>query len=274
VPAGGASPGSPAADTAAFLADLQATFRLHPIVLLPPVVVIWGIARRVPAALAIAASAVVAVALGVGVQGFGIQDALVAGVAGFDAEMLRPLGIDPGTLDGRVLGLVERGGLYSMATTLVIVFAAFLLTGAMEVYGALDRLITAMVAAVRGVFGLVSATMAAGFTMIALTSHAGVTMLVVGGLFQPAYDQRDLARVNLSRSMEDSVTLVEPLMPWTVSAVFMATTLGVSTLDYLPWAVFNYGGPIFSLLVAALFRRTGVGIRRTGIGIRGSEAPV
>ena len=51
-------------------------------------------------------------------------------------------------------------------------------------------------------------------------------------------------------------------MPWTVSAVFMATTLGVPTLAYAPWAVFCYGGPTFSLLIAALYRRTGYGIRR------------
>ena len=83
----------------------------------------------------------------------------------------------------------------------------------------------------------------------------------IGGLFQKAYDERRLARVNLSRSIEDSVTLTEPLMPWTVSAVFMATTLGVPTVAYAPWAVFCYGGPVFSLLLAALWRRTGFGLR-------------
>ena len=36
-----------------------------------------------------------------------------------------------------------------------------------------------MLAAVRSVFGLIGATMAAGGTMIALTSHGGVTALVV-----------------------------------------------------------------------------------------------
>jgi NhaC family Na+:H+ antiporter len=51
-------------------------------------------------------------------------------------------------------------------------------------------------------------------------------------------------------SGEDSVTLTEPLMPWTVSAVFMATTLGVSTVDYLPWAIFCLTGPLFSLFLA------------------------
>jgi NhaC family Na+:H+ antiporter len=44
--------------------------------------------------------------------------------------------------------------------------------------------------------------------------------------------------------------------------VFMAGTLGVSTLEYAPWALFCYGGPIFSLLIAATYERTGFGIQR------------
>ncbi|MGI9427069.1 MAG: Na+/H+ antiporter NhaC family protein, partial [Bythopirellula sp.] len=138
---------------------------------------------------------------------------------------------------------------------------------AMDVSGALDRLISGLLAAVRSTFGLIAATMAAGATMISLTSHGGVTALVIGELFQKAYDERGLARVNLSRSLEDSITIVEPLMPWTVSAVYMATTLGVPTVEYAPWAFFCIGGPVFSLLYAATFDRLGIGLRR----IEGSE---
>ena len=36
----------------------------------------------------------------------------------------------------------------------------------------------------------------------------------------------------------------------------------VPTLELLPWAVFCYGGPVFSLLRAAGFDRTGLGLRR------------
>ena len=82
------------------------------------------------------------------------------------------------------------------------------------------------------------------------------------GCSRTAYREQGLAPENLSRSLEDSVTITEPLMPWTVSAVFMATTLGVPTIAYLPWAVFCYCGPIFSLLLAATYRRTGFGIKR------------
>ena len=125
----------------------------------------------------------------------------------------------------------------------------------MHASGSLDLLIRTMLGAVRSVFGLVAATMASGGVMIALTSHGLVTALVIGELFQGAYDEQGMARENLSRSLEDSVTITEPIMPWTVSALFMATTLGVSTVSYAPWAVFCYGGPFFSLLYAATHER-------------------
>lgn len=245
------------------LTDLDRVFSLHWIVLLPPAIVVWSIVSRVPPALAIAGSSVVALVLGIALQGFGIDDAVTALVAGFQPDMLAATGVDPEAVGPAFLTLVARGGFYSMATTLVVVIAAFLLAGAMEVAGALDLLIHRMLAAVRSVLGLVAATMASGAVMIGLTSHGGVTALVIGELFQDAYRERGLHPVNLSRSLEDSVTIVEPLMPWTVSAVFMATTLGVPTILYAPWAVFCYGGPVFSLAIAALYRRTGFGIRRS-----------
>ncbi len=243
------------------LADIQSVYSLHWVALVPPAIVIWGIVRRMPPALAISLSSLVAAVLGVAVQGFGVQEAVVSAVGGFRAEMVASTGADPVALGTAFTTLVERGGLYGMATTLIVVIAAFLLAGAMDASGALHLLIERMLQAVRSVFGLIGATMAAGGTMIALTSHGGVTALVIGGLFQEAYAERGLAPENLSRSLEDSVTITEPLMPWTVSAVFMATTLGVPTLSYAPWAIFCYGGPVFSLLLAGLYKRTGFGLR-------------
>ena len=149
-----------------------------------------------------------------------------------------------------------------MINTLLVIIAAFLLAGAMDVSGALDRLINQLLSMVSSTFALIAATMAAGTTMISLTSHGGVTALVIGELFQKAYDERGFARENLSRSIEDSVTIVEPLLPWTVSAVYMATTLGVPTTSYAPWALFCIGGPVLSLVYAATYDRLGVGLKR------------
>lgn len=254
----------PAAATR-LLADIREVYRLQWPVLVPLVVVIVGIVRQAPPALAISTSALVAAVLGIAWQGFGLVDTVIAVVSGFRIDMIPAIRASGMSAPGEAfVQLVERGGLYSMSYPLIVVISAFLLAGAMDVSGALDLLIRRLLGAVRSVFGLIAATMAAGLTMIGLISHGGVTALVIGGLFQPAYEERGLAPENLSRSIEDSVTLTEPLMPWTVSAVYMAVTLGVPTISYAPWAVFCYGGPIFSLLIAALYRRTGFGIRPLG----------
>jgi NhaC family Na+:H+ antiporter len=240
------------------LADIDGAFNLTWVAIIPLLVVLWGIMRKHPPALAIVSGSVVALVLAVTVQGIPVARALSAAVGGVNVDMLNTQQ-PPGPA---FLTLVQRGGLESMASTLIVVIAAFLLAAAMEASGSLALLIGRLLAGVRSVFSLIAATMAAGATMIALTSHGGVTALVIGGMFQPAYSERDLAPENLSRSLEDSVTITEPLMPWTVSAIFMATTLGVPTAQYAPWAVFCYGGPIFSLVIAATWRRTGFGIRR------------
>jgi NhaC family Na+:H+ antiporter len=260
---GGGAPATrpPAAER--LLAELESVFRLDLWALLPLLLVLVGVVLRRPPALVLAASALLALTLGVAVQGFGVGQGVAAAISGFDGPMLTARGHDPAELGDLFLRLVERGGLYSMANTLIVILAAFLLAAGLDVSGALDRILRALLAGVRSVFGLVAATMAAGATLISLTSHGGVTALIVGSMFQPAYAERRLAPENLSRSLEDSVTIVEPLLPWTVSAIFMATTLGVPTVEYLPWAVFCFGGPLFSLAWAFFGR---VGIKRLESG--------
>ncbi len=244
------------------LTEIRAVFDLGWWTILPLVLVLIGVVLKKPPALVLAASALLAAGLGIGAQGFSGEQAIAAAVSGFDVSMAAGRVADPDGLSALFSRLVNRGGLYSMANTLIVVISAFLLAAGLDVAGALDRILRALLSGVRSVFGLIVATMAAGATLISLTSHGGVTALIVGGMFQGAFRERRLAPENLSRSIEDSVTLVEPLLPWTVSAIFMATTLGVPTVEYLPWAVFCLGGPVFSLLFALGFERTGVGIRR------------
>lgn len=243
----GASSTVPESATA-LLDELSQAFVLHWTVALPPLVVIVAIVRRVPSLLAIVFSSVTAAALAVWLQRVPPLDVMSAVVNG------ARVGTDTVHSDVFVR-LVERGGLNSMAPTLVIVFAAFLLAGAMDVSGALDLLLARLLRIVRSTFALVAATMTAALTMVGLTSHGGVTMLVVGGLFRDAYHRAGVPRRILSRSLEDSATITEVLMPWTVSAVFMATTLGVPTVAYAPWAVFCWCGPVLSLALALTSRR-------------------
>ncbi len=249
-------------DSSAFLQEIDRIYELSGWTFLPVIVVLFGTLRRKPAALTMVAASLVAMFVGVTLHKFSVNAAVLAAISGFNLEM-----VDADVLQNpsdALRSLLNRGGVNSMSGTLVLIIAAFLLAGGMDVSGGLNKLLQAMLRRARTAFGLVIATMASGATMISLTSHGGVTALIVGSLFRDAYTDQGLAPENLSRSLEDSVTILEPLMPWTVSAIFMATTLGVPTIEYAPWAVFCMTGPIFSILLAATFSKTGFGLRRLG----------
>jgi NhaC family Na+:H+ antiporter len=254
-------PAATSAGTHELLAEIERAYRINWLVFLPAAVVLWGTLNRKPAALVMAASSVVAMAVGIGLHGFSANNAILSAISGFKVDMLGSFAAGAAAPSDMLTTLLNRGGVNSMSSTLIIIIAAFLIAAGMDVSGGLEKLLQTMLKRVRSAFSLVAATLASGATMIALTSHGGVTALIVGGLFQDAYREQGLAPENLSRSLEDSVTILEPLMPWTVSAIFMATTLGVPTIEYLPWAVFCMTGWIFSLLIAATYPYTGFGLK-------------
>ncbi|WP_417458594.1 Na+/H+ antiporter NhaC [Kordiimonas sp.] len=245
-------------DAMALLSDIDRHFLMGWPVFLPPVAVLGAVALRWPPIAGIGLSSLLAMAVGSLYQDFSIEQAIQAAMTGFEVTMLG----EATSNSGHLASLVNRGGVYAMVDTLVIVLTAVMLTGAMETSGALKRLISFLLKVTSSIFGLISATMAAGLMLISLSSHGSVTALVVGNLFQSAYRDKGLAPENLSRSIEDSVTLTDPILPWTVSGIFMAKTLGVPTLEYLPWTVFCLGGMVFSLIYPALHMHTkGFGIK-------------
>lgn len=257
---GSDSTGEVSGSSTVMMRDIESAFELAWFAYLPPFVVLLAIWRKWPPVLGIAASAAFAGFIGVTGQGFSIDDALRSATTGFDTAMIERLGGNAVNPSEAFNSLANRGGVYSMVNTFVVIIAAFILGGTMEASGALKVVVGSLLTAAKSVFSLVATTMLSSVMMLSLTSHGGVTCLIIGGVFQEGYKKRKLAPENLSRTLEDSVTLLDPLLPWTVSGLFMASTLGVPTLEYLLWALFCLGGPVFSLLLAFQYRHTGLGL--------------
>ena len=85
-------------------------------------------------------------------------------------------------------------------------------------------------------------------SMALTTGNSYLAILIPGEMFRDAYKERGLAAKNLSRTLEDAGTVVVPLIPWSAAGAYMASTLGVETLDYLPWAILCYTGWIFAII--------------------------
>ena len=80
--------------------------------------------------------------------------------------------------------------------------------------------------------------MATVFSSIGVNLATGeqyLSILIPGQSYKPLYDKLSIKRIHLARSLEDGGTLINPLIPWGVSGAFMASALGVSVIDYLPF---------------------------------------
>ena len=93
---------------------------------------------------------------------------------------------------------------------------------------------------------------------VSVTYVDGRTVKEFEDAIRPEYIKRGLESKTLSRSLEDSITVVEPLVPWSLAGVYMTSVLGVPTVQYAPWAVLCYTGVFFAIL----WEFTGFGIKK------------
>jgi len=230
----------------AILETLDGAFVMSPWVLLPLPVVLYFALRQRPTIPGILLASAVAAVIAVVVQGEGLTTVVEAMVTGYV----------PHTGDPAVDSLLSRGGMAPMMEVTLIVFAAFSFAGIANRAGLLDVALSYLLRATRTTGQLLAATVSSTIFTALITGSSYLTILMPGELFAPAFRQRNLAAKNLSRTLEDSGTVIVPLIPWAAAGVFMAATLDVPTLEYLPWAVFNYTGFVFAIV----YGFTGVGI--------------
>ena len=146
--------------------------------------------------------------------------------------------------------LLTRGGMASMMTIIWMVIAALSFAASMEATGLLARLTAPLVSRIRGVGSLATATVFSAIAMNIFSATQYMAIIIPGRMYLKEYQQRGLAPVNLSRTVEDAGTMTSALVPWTTCGVFMAGALGVPTLDYLPYAFMNMLNPALAIIYA------------------------
>ncbi len=156
--------------------------------------------------------------------------------------------------------LLGRGGLYSMAWTLLLSIMALALGGILHHAGFLRVLLMRLIAPIRRTSTLIAATIASGLTGNLVMGEAYISIILSCQLFKKGYQEKNLDLAVLSRSVEEGSTLTTGLIPWTTAGVFYTATLGVPTLDYASYALLNLLNPLVSVTMAVL----GIGLLRSG----------
>lgn len=146
--------------------------------------------------------------------------------------------------------LLSRGGMSSMLNTVWLILCAMAFGSVMEQVGLMQRILTAILTSVESTTGLIVTTVFTCIGANVMTADQYIAIVLPGRMYRLEYAKRGLASQNLSRTLEDSATMTSPLIPWNTCGAYMAATLGVATLSYLPYAFFNLLGPILCIAYA------------------------
>jgi NhaC family Na+:H+ antiporter len=225
-----------------------------------PLITALMIVKRVPSLITLFLSAVLAAVYGLLFQ----ADVLVAinpsaneAMSLFKGVMQAVFGetqVDMGSAE--LNELVATGGMAGMLDTIWLILCAMCFGGVMQAGGFLDGVSRVFLKFVRKTLSLVTSTVLAGLVFNIITADQYISIILTGGMFKQTYQDQGCEARLLSRTTEDAVTVTSPLIPWNTCGMTQASVLGVSTWTYLPYSVFNYLCPLFSILIAA----TGLGI--------------
>ena len=80
------------------------------------------------------------------------------------------------------------------------------------------------------------------------TASQTLAIVVGGRMYIDEFKKKNLLPQTLSRTLEDSGTIISPLVPWSLCGAYMAGTLGVSTMSYLPFTMFCWLCPVLAIV--------------------------
>jgi len=160
-------------------------------------------------------------------------------------------GVSIQTTNQTLNGLFISGGMEGMLGTIWLIICAMVFGGIMESIGALSRISKALLALGDSVFSLFASTLASCLAINLTASDQYLSIVVPGKMFSKAFEEKNLAPENLSRTLEDSGTVTSVLIPWNTCGAYQSGILGVGVSEYFMYAVFNYISPFMTLIFAA-----------------------
>lgn len=146
--------------------------------------------------------------------------------------------------------LVSTGGMEGMLPTIYLILSAMIFGGVLMGSGMLSTITHSIIKRVRKSRSTVLSTVGSGLMLNACTGDQYLSIILNGNLYRNLYRRNGLEQRLLSRSIEDSTSVTSVLIPWNSCGLTQSAVLGVATLHYLPYCIFNIASPMFTLLFA------------------------
>lgn len=220
------------------LNTLQENFYISPILLIPPVIVIWLAIKKVSSLPTMVISSIIAATLAIIFQGSNITDVTNIMNYGFTGKT----GVKV------VDDLLTRGGLQSMMWTVSLGYIGVGLGGILEKTRMLEVFLNKLGGLVKNAGGLIATTVVSAIVLNLATASQYMAIIISGRMFIPEFRNQKLAPRVLSRTLEDAGTVFSPMVPWGLCGVFFTGALGVPTTQYFPFVFLAILTPIIAVI--------------------------
>jgi len=243
-----------------YTTTLDNAFNLSPWLFVVPILTGWMIYKKKPAIIVLALSALMAAIFGIIFQGDIIctiaRDA--ADVSTKASELFvgtvkviyDSVSYDTGV--EQVNNLIASRGMLGMLNTIFLILCAMCFGGCMKASGMIGRIAAILMPMTKTRVGLVGATASTGFLLNGIVSDQFLAVILTADIYKEIYKKEGYEPRLLSRTVEDSATVTSPLFPWSSCGMTQATILGVPTLLYAPFCIFNWISPLMSIFMAIL----------------------
>lgn len=236
------------------LSELAQIYQINIWVWVPLIVIIVCLLFKMATVPAMLISSFSAIIVGTFNHHFKMTNGFKATFSGFNDSM-----IHQSHISSSVKSLLEQGGMMSMTQILVTIFCGYAFAGIVEKAGCLEVLLTTISKGIHSVGSLICITVICCITLVFAAGVASIVIIMVGVLMKDLFEKYQVSRSVLSRTLEDSSTMVLPLIPWGTSGIYYTNQLHVSVEEFFIWTVPCY----LCAIIAIIYGFTGIGIKKS-----------
>ncbi|NGQ95093.1 sodium:proton antiporter [Brevibacillus sp. SYP-B805] len=211
--------------------------------LLPLVILIGSFALRVKATRAL---------------GYGIASAALlvtfthpAGWTAFVKAMLFGYELGSGT---KLDALVHGGGMLAILQVLLLISLAGFMNGILNKAQLMEPLVDRLIGKTDSVPVLVTKSVMLSLVVVIISCNQTIPILILGTTLQNRFARFPDGSLLFGRTMLDSTLVMPVLIPWNGLAMVMSVTLGVPTIQTLPYLCFGLVLPLVTILFSRYHR--------------------
>ncbi|WP_096187829.1 Na+/H+ antiporter NhaC [Evansella halocellulosilytica] len=223
---------------------------VHWLAMLPAIVMLFAAIKKLPAIPTMILGIVSGVAVSVVLQqgGVNISEWMSLIQNGFEAS----------TGNEQVDDILSSGGIQSMMWAVSLLLLALSMGGILSELNVIQSLMSAIHKLVETRGKIVLSTVLSGIGINLSLGEQYMSVVLTGEAYERRYKEMGYTGKHLSKVLESGGTVINPLIPYGVSGVFMASVLNVPVLSFAPFAFFCLLCPI----ITVIYGFTGVSMKK------------